>query len=138
MSVELIFLIIIAGIVALNILGLFIILIVNGAKKPKHKKAKKQKKLKEKTKKKAKEETKEKEKEKGEIVMAKKKKEKTEVIVNEGESRFDGRLLQLWGWTLLCALITAVSFGICYPWALCLMKKWETKHMIVDGRRLVF
>lgn len=97
MSVELIFLIIIAGIVALNILGLFIILIVNGAKKPKHKKAKKQKKLKEKTKKKAKEETKEKEKEKGEIVMAKKKKEKTEVIVNEGESRFDGRLLQLWG-----------------------------------------
>lgn len=35
-------------------------------------------------------------------------------------------------------LITAVSFGICYPWALCLMKKWETKHMIVNGRRLVF
>lgn len=121
MNVELIFLIIIAGIVALNILGLFIVLIVNGAKKRKHKKVKTLKKPKEKPKEKAKEETKEKE--KGEIVMAKKKKEKTEVIVNEGESRFDGRLLQLWGWTLLCALITAVSFGICYPWALCLMKK---------------
>ncbi|MGI6675103.1 MAG: hypothetical protein ACOX26_01250 [Bacilli bacterium] len=59
MNVELIFLIIIAGIVALNILGLFIVLIVNGAKKRKHKKVKTLKKPKEKPKEKAKEETKE-------------------------------------------------------------------------------
>lgn len=31
------------------------------------------------------------------------------------ESYFDGGVLQLIGWSILGTLITAVTFGICYP-----------------------
>lgn len=54
------------------------------------------------------------------------------------ESYFDGGLLQLIGWSLLGVLITALTLGICYPWAVCLVYGWETKHTVVNGRRLAF
>ena len=38
-----------------------------------------------------------------------------------GESRFDGGLLQLVGWTLLELLITVCTLGICLPWAYCMV-----------------
>ena len=54
------------------------------------------------------------------------------------ESYFDGGLLQLIGWKLLGSLITAATFGICYPWACCMIYDWETKHTVVNGHRLKF
>ena len=54
------------------------------------------------------------------------------------ESYFDGGLLQLIGWNLLGAIITFLTFGICYPWALCMVYGWEIKHTVVEGRRLKF
>ncbi len=54
------------------------------------------------------------------------------------ESYFDGGLLQLIGWKLLGILITVLTFGICYPWAVCMVYNWEIKHTIIEGRRLVF
>ena len=54
------------------------------------------------------------------------------------ESYFDGGLLQLIAWKFLGALITVCTFGICYPWALCLVYNWETKHTVVNGHRLRF
>ena len=56
----------------------------------------------------------------------------------ERESYFDGGLLQLIGWKLLGGLITLITLGICYPWAVCMIYRWETKHTVVDGKRLVF
>lgn len=53
-------------------------------------------------------------------------------------SYFDGGLLQLIGWRLIGALITVVTLGICYPWALCMVYGWETKHTVINGHRLVF
>lgn len=44
------------------------------------------------------------------------------------ESYFDGGLLQLIGWKLLGGLITVCTLGLCYPWALCMVYNWETKH----------
>ncbi len=44
------------------------------------------------------------------------------------KSYFDGGLLQQIGWTLLGSFITLITFGICYPWAICMMYRWETKH----------
>lgn len=55
-----------------------------------------------------------------------------------GDSYFDGGLLQLIGWNLLGIFVTAITIGICYPWAVCMVYGWETKHTIVNGHRLAF
>ncbi len=54
------------------------------------------------------------------------------------ESHFDGKLSQLIGYRLLGWLITVCTIGICYPWALCMMYGWETKHTVINGHRLQF
>lgn len=54
------------------------------------------------------------------------------------QSYFDGGLLQLIGWTLLGGLITICTFGICYPWALCMVYGWKINHTVINGKRLKF
>ena len=54
------------------------------------------------------------------------------------KSYFDGTLLQFIGWNLLGFLVTGLTFGICYPWACCMIYNWETKHTVIDGHRLKF
>lgn len=54
------------------------------------------------------------------------------------ESYFDGGLLQQIGWKFLGFLIIIFTLGICTPWAICLMQKWEAKHTVINGRRLRF
>ena len=49
------------------------------------------------------------------------------------KSYFDGGLSQLIGWKLLGALITLLTFGICFPWAICMIYKWEAKHTVING-----
>lgn len=55
-----------------------------------------------------------------------------------GESYFDGGLLQLIGWRILGFLITSLTLGIAYPWAVCMVYGWETNHTVIEGRRLKF
>ena len=50
----------------------------------------------------------------------------------------DGGLLQLIGWKILGGLITTVTLGICFPWAVCMIYNWETKHTVINGKRLTF
>lgn len=54
------------------------------------------------------------------------------------ESYFDGGLLSLIGWYILGILITCLTFGICYPWALCMIYGWKINHTVIEGRRLRF
>ena len=54
------------------------------------------------------------------------------------KSYFDGGLFQLIGWTILGALVTTFTLGICYPWAFCMVYRWEAKHTVINGRRLCF
>jgi uncharacterized membrane protein YjgN (DUF898 family) len=56
----------------------------------------------------------------------------------ENDSYFDGGLLQLIGWRILGVLITTLTLGICLPWAFCMIYDWETKHTVINGRRLAF
>ncbi len=53
-------------------------------------------------------------------------------------SYFDGGLFQLLGYKILGALVTVVTLGICYPWAFCMVYRWEARHTVIDGRRLYF
>lgn len=54
------------------------------------------------------------------------------------ESRFTGGLLGLIGINILTFLLTAITFGLAYPWAVCMKERWIAKHTIIDGRQLVF
>lgn len=56
----------------------------------------------------------------------------------ENNSYFDGGLFQLIGWRLLGWLITILTLGICFPWALCMVYNWEIKYTVIEGRRLRF
>jgi len=58
--------------------------------------------------------------------------------MDESKSYFDGGLLQYIGWSIAGALITFCTLGICYPWAFTMIYNWETKHTVVNGKRLQF
>lgn len=53
-------------------------------------------------------------------------------------SYFDGGILPLLGWHCLAGLICILSLGIAYPWAKCMVLRWETAHTVINGRRLRF
>jgi uncharacterized membrane protein YjgN (DUF898 family) len=53
-------------------------------------------------------------------------------------SDFDGGLAQLIGWYLLGFLVTFVTLGICFPWAICMIYGWKINHTVIEGRRLKF
>ena len=54
------------------------------------------------------------------------------------ESYFDGSAFQLLGWRILGALITSITGGICFPFAICWLYDWKTKHTVINGKRLKF
>ncbi len=51
---------------------------------------------------------------------------------------FDGATTTYCGSALLGTLITALTFGICYPFSLVLMERWRCKHTFIDGQQLNF
>jgi uncharacterized membrane protein YjgN (DUF898 family) len=57
---------------------------------------------------------------------------------NSGKFKFDGGAASYIGTVLLAILITVVTIGICYPFAVVLMQRWRAKHSFIDGKRLVF
>lgn len=54
------------------------------------------------------------------------------------DSYFDGGLLGFIGVNILGGFITLITFGICYPWAICIVENWITKHTVIEGQRLRF
>ena len=54
------------------------------------------------------------------------------------ESYFEGGLAQLVGYRILGFLVTALTLGICFPWAFCMIYRWEAKHTVINGMRLRF
>ena len=54
------------------------------------------------------------------------------------ESKFDGTGFQYMGYQLLGFFMLLFSLGLAYPWVMAMMTKWDTKHQVIGGRRLVF
>jgi uncharacterized membrane protein YjgN (DUF898 family) len=52
--------------------------------------------------------------------------------------RFTGGAATYLGTALLGGLITLLTLGICYPFALVLTERWKAKHSTIDGRPIVF
>ena len=53
-------------------------------------------------------------------------------------SRFDGGLLEyviLW---FIGTAVSALTFGLAAPWAICLLYRWKIEHTVIEGRRLQF
>lgn len=57
---------------------------------------------------------------------------------NQENSYFDGGLAQLVGYRILGILVSALTIGICLPWAFCMIYRWEAKHTVINGNRLYF
>lgn len=62
----------------------------------------------------------------------------TDISSKYAESYFDGTGFQLLGWNLLCGLLSVVTLGFGIPFACCLKIRWETKHTVLNGKRLYF
>ena len=58
--------------------------------------------------------------------------------MDNNKSYFDEGLLQLIGWQILGSLITTLTLGICFPWALCMVYGWKINHTVIEGKRLKF
>lgn len=54
------------------------------------------------------------------------------------DSQFDGTVLSMIGYQFCAVLFTVLTLSLAYPWVLCMLKRWETRHTIIDGRRLCF
>lgn len=52
--------------------------------------------------------------------------------------RFDGGALTWLGVGIGGFLITVLTLGICYPWAVVMTYRWKTKHTVLNGFRLCF
>lgn len=53
-------------------------------------------------------------------------------------SFFDGGVFQFLGWIILGTLVTVFTLGICYPWAVCMIYRWEINHTVIEGHRMRF
>lgn len=59
-------------------------------------------------------------------------------MARSGRFAFDGGAATYIGTGLLGFLITVLTLGICYPFALVLGERWRAKHSFIDGQRLIF
>lgn len=59
-------------------------------------------------------------------------------MVHATRFTFDGGAATYVGTAILGFLITSLTLGICYPFAVVLMERWRCKHTFIDGQQLVF
>ena len=57
---------------------------------------------------------------------------------SKDESFFDGKTLGLIGIKILTKIITILSFGLLYPFAVCIKLRWINKHSVINRKKLVF
>lgn len=60
------------------------------------------------------------------------------VVAGDKVSTFDGGTLGYIGYSILASLLCIITCGLAYPWAMCMLQKWDTSHQIINGRHLKF
>ncbi|MBN9120379.1 MAG: DUF898 family protein [Planctomycetes bacterium] len=55
-----------------------------------------------------------------------------------GSFEFDGTAGDFLPVFLVAFLLYMFTFGLAFPWVLCMLKKWESEHTLISGRRLRF
>ncbi len=60
------------------------------------------------------------------------------VVMGADVSYFDGNSFEYLGYSILSGIMICITCGIAYPWMMCMIQKWDTKHQVVNGRRLAF
>lgn len=64
--------------------------------------------------------------------------DETTAPLPDQNSYFDGNTMQLIGIRILSGLLSGITLGLAYPWAMCMRVRWEVKHTVINGRRLRF
>ena len=52
--------------------------------------------------------------------------------------KFDGGAATYLGTGILSFLLTVVTLGLGFPWALCMKESWKAKHTFIEGKQLSF
>ena len=58
--------------------------------------------------------------------------------IENGESFFDGKGVELFGLQILLGLVSVVTCSLATPWILVKKLKWETSHTVIEGKRQSF
>lgn len=51
---------------------------------------------------------------------------------------FEGDAAGYLGTGFIAALVTVFSGGLLFPWAICMIYKWEINNLVINGQRLRF
>lgn len=54
------------------------------------------------------------------------------------QSYFDGGIVEYVLYKIVGVIVSAITFGLCAPWAIVIIEKWRCEHTVIDGKRLVF
>lgn len=54
------------------------------------------------------------------------------------ESKFTGSLIELIAVSMFAGVVSAFSFGLLVPWAICYYYRYMADHTIIDGNQLRF
>ena len=58
--------------------------------------------------------------------------------MSKTDSYFDGNTFEWIGYKILSFFICLVTLGLAYPWMVCMVYGWQTKHTYLNGKRLKF
>lgn len=54
------------------------------------------------------------------------------------ESKFTGTMIEYWAHIIAFWVVTCITFGIAYPWMVCMKESWIKRNTIVNGKQLEF
>ncbi len=60
------------------------------------------------------------------------------IVANGNESYFDGGSFAYLGYEILAGLLLLFTCGLAFPWVMAMLQEWDTRHQVINRRRLIF